>query len=75
MSYNQIAAWLKGYLDALQSNEEVTKDQLQTIIDRVQEMISKAEEQKGDEEVASSAENDQKKAQRSDGEPDDDLPF
>lgn len=48
MNYSKVGIWLKGYLDAIQNGEEVTKAQLEFLISRVKELISKFEENKND---------------------------
>ena len=44
MDYNKVGIWLKGYLDAIQNGEEVTKAQLELLISRIRELISEVEE-------------------------------
>lgn len=44
MDYNKVGIWLKGYLDAIQGGEEVTKAQLELLISRIKELISDVEE-------------------------------
>jgi len=63
MDYNKVGIWLKGYLDAIQSGEEVTKAQLELLISRIKELISEVEEN----DTASVTENEELE--------DDDLPF
>lgn len=43
MDYNKVGIWIKGYLDAIQSGEEVTKAQLDLLISRIKELISEVE--------------------------------
>lgn len=63
MDYNKVGIWLKGYLDAIQSGEEVKKAQLELLISRIKEFISEVEEN----DTASVTENEELE--------DDDLPF
>ncbi|EON75765.1 hypothetical protein ADIS_3656 [Lunatimonas lonarensis] len=63
MDYNKVGIWLKGYLDAIQSGEEVTKAQLELLISRIKELISEVEE------------NDTASVTESEDLEDDDLPF
>lgn len=63
MDYNKVGIWLKGYLDAIQSGEEVTKAQLELLISRIKELISEVEEN----DTASVTQNEELE--------DDDLPF
>lgn len=44
MDYNKIGFWLKGYLDAIQSGDEVSKAQLEFLIFRVKDLLSEIEE-------------------------------
>ena len=46
MNYNQIGVWIKGYLDAIQNGEQVTKKQLEILISKIKDMISEIEEEK-----------------------------
>jgi hypothetical protein len=39
MTHNSAAIWLKGYLDALQENEVVSKNQIDALISKVKETI------------------------------------
>lgn len=40
MNYNKIGLWLKGYVDAIEDGESVTKEQLETLIARLEQMIN-----------------------------------
>lgn len=44
MDYSKVGIWLKGYLDAIQNGDEVTKAQLGLLISRIKELISEVEE-------------------------------
>lgn len=43
MSYNKVGMWAKGYLEALMAGDEISKSQLEVLIDRVREMIDDEE--------------------------------
>jgi hypothetical protein len=48
MDYSKVGIWLKGYLDAIQSGDKVTKAQLELLISRVKQLISEVEENETD---------------------------
>ena len=43
MNYNNIGNWLKGYLDAINKGDAVTKEQLEYLIDRLKKMMKELE--------------------------------
>ena len=44
MEYNKIGLWAKGYIEALMTGDEVSKGQLETLIEKIREMIDEQEE-------------------------------
>jgi hypothetical protein len=44
MEYNKIGHWALGYLDAILNGEEVSKAQLETLIQKLKEMVAAAED-------------------------------
>jgi hypothetical protein len=48
MDYSKVGIWLKGYLDAIQNGDKVTKAQLELLISRVKQLISEVEENETD---------------------------
>lgn len=44
MDYNKIGIWAKGYIEALCSGEPISKEQLEKLIARINELIKDAEE-------------------------------
>ncbi|MBN1969254.1 MAG: hypothetical protein JW870_07795 [Candidatus Delongbacteria bacterium] len=45
MGYNKIGIWIKGYMDALKNEDDVSKKQLEYLISRIQKMIAECEKQ------------------------------
>lgn len=39
MAYNEMGIWLNGYMDALQNEEKITKEQLDFLINHLKGMI------------------------------------
>lgn len=47
MEYNKIGLWTKGYIEALMTGDEVSKEQLETLIEKIREMIDEQEKNEG----------------------------
>jgi len=45
MNYKNIGVWVKGYVDAIQDGQSITRLQLNKLVDTIQSMIIKIEEE------------------------------
>jgi len=48
MSYNKIGIWTAGYLEALMAGDKVSRNQLQSLIDKIKEKIDEEEQEEAD---------------------------